>query len=121
MRKDQAGVTMIGWIVILAILGVFVLAAMRLVPIYAQKLEVHSMLDALQQDFDGENASAQKLRRALIDKYRAKDITAIKVDEFEILPVKGGHEVRAVYEHKTPFFADIGLYVTVNKTVMIRR
>lgn len=121
MRNDQAGMTMIGWIVVLAILGVFALAAMRLVPIYAQKLEVHSMLEALKQDFDGENASAQRLRRGLVDKYRAKDINAIKVDEIEIAAVKGGHEVRAYYEHKTPFFADLGLYVTVDKKVMIRR
>lgn len=121
MRRNEAGVTLIGWIIILAILGVFVLAAMRLIPIYSEKLEVHSMLDSLYQEYDGENATAQKLRRALIDKYRAKDIEIIGVDDIEITAVKGGHEVRAHYEHRTPFFADLGLYVAVDKTVMIRR
>lgn len=121
MRREQTGMTLIGWILVLAIIGIFALAAMKLVPIYAQKLEVHSMLEALKQDFDGENASAQRLRRGLVDKYRAKDIDAIKVGDIEITPVKEGHEVRAYYEHKTPFFADLGLYVIVDKKVTIRR
>lgn len=121
MQRNQRGLTLIGWVIVLAIMGVFVLAAMRLVPIYSQKLEVHSMLDSLYQEYDGENATAQKLRRALIDKYRAKDIDIIGVDDIEINVVKGGHEVRAHYNHMTPFFGDLGLYVAVDKKVTIRR
>ena len=121
MYRDQRGVTLIGWVVILAVIGFFAIFAMKLVPLYAQKLEVHSLLDALYADFDGENASPSKLRQGLNDKWRVKDINVIQVGDIEVKVVKGGHELRASYEHKTDFVGDIGLFVKVDKTVMIRR
>ena len=121
MYRNQRGVTLLGWVAILAVIGFFALFAMKLVPLYAQKLEVHSLLDAMQTDFDGENATPAELRRGLLDKWRAKDINIINVGDIEVKVVKGGHEVSAAYEHKTPFFADVGLFIKVDKTVMITR
>lgn len=121
MYRNQRGVTLIGWVVILAVIGFFAVFGMKLVPLYAQKLEVHSLLEAMQSDFDGENASPSKLRQALVDKWRVKDISVIEVGDIEIKAVKGGHEMRAAYEHKTDFVGDIGLFIKVDKTVMIRR
>ena len=121
MYRNQRGVTLIGWVVILAVIGFFAIFAMKLVPLYAQKLEVYSLLDAMHADFDGENASPTVLRQALVDKWRVKDINVIGVKDIEIKVVKGGHEVRANYEHKTDFVGDVGLFVKVDKTVMIKR
>ena len=121
MYRNQRGVTLIGWVAILAIIGFFAIFAMKLVPLYAEKLEVHSLLDAMYADFDGENASPSKLRRALQDKWVVKSINVITIGDIEIKAVQGGHELRAAYEHKTDFVGDIGLFVKVDKTVMIRR
>ena len=121
MYRNQRGVTLIGWVMILAVIGFFAIFAMKLVPLYTQKLEVHSLLDAMHADFDGENASPSKLRQALNDKWVVKSISIIQPGDIEIKVVKGGHELRASYEHKTDFVADLGLFVKVDKTVMIRR
>ena len=121
MYRSQRGVTLIGWVVILAIIGYFAIFAMRLVPLYAQKLEVVSLMDAMQNDFDGENATPSRLRQGIRDKFRNKDINVIGPNDIEIVAVKGGHELRATYEHKTDFFHDIGLFVKVDKRVVIER
>ena len=121
MRKTQNGMTLIGWAIILAILGVFALAAMRLIPIYSQKLEVYSLLDSLQQEFDGKKASVQTLKKSIQVKMQVKDISIIGHRDYEVTAVANGHQVRAHYEHKAPFLFDVGLFVTVDKTIEIRR
>ena len=121
MRNDEAGATLIGWVAILAVLGLFALAAMRLIPIYSQKLEVYSVLTSMHEEFDGQNASPQALRKALKTKFQVKDVDIIDHSDIEVTPVKGGTELRAYYEHKTPFVFDVGLYVTVDHKVLIRR
>lgn len=121
MYRHQRGVTLLGWVAILAVIGFFALFGMKLVPLYAQKLEVYSLLDALHADFDGENASPQVLRQAIVDKFRNKDIDVIGPKDITIESVKGGHQVTASYEHKTDFMYDIGLFLKVDKSVLVKR
>lgn len=121
MRHKQTGVTLVGWVIILAIVGVFALAAMRLIPIYAEKLEVHSLLTALEEEYDGQRVSAPTLRNAIKTKMQIKDISVIRHTDFEVTAIKNGYEVHIYYEHKAPFIADVGLFVTVDRKVEINR
>ena len=121
MRKSQSGVTLIGWVLILGVIGVFALAAMRLIPVYTQKLEVYSVLDAVQEQFDGNRPTGQALKEAIRVKMQIKDVEIIGHKDFEVTQIKNGYEVRARYEHKVPFMFDVGLFVVVDKKVEIRR
>lgn len=121
MRHKQTGVTLVGWVIILAIIGVFALAAMRLIPIYAEKLEVISLLTALEEEYDGKRVAGPTLRNAIKTKMQIKDISVIRHTDFEVIPVKNGYQVKVHYEHKAPFIADVGLFVTVDRMVEINR
>ncbi|MBT8144702.1 MAG: DUF4845 domain-containing protein [Gammaproteobacteria bacterium] len=121
MYAKQRGVTLLGWIAILAVIGFFAIFTMKLVPAYTQKLDVHSLMEALDNEFSGQNASPVQLRKAIVNKFQTKSYEIIDVKSFVITPVKGGHDITIAYEHPSDLFLDIGLVVKVNETVHIER
>ena len=53
--QRQQGVTFIGWIVILAIVGFFVLLGLRLGPVYLENFSVKQALASLENDPEAHN------------------------------------------------------------------
>ena len=56
-RDRQKGVTLIGWIVILAVIGVFVIATIQVGPAYLEYYKINSVLSSMNSEFDGRDAS----------------------------------------------------------------
>ena len=122
MRNRQTGVTMIGWLVIIAILGVFALATMRLVPVYMESLKVSSVLRSVKAEHDGTRPTSAAIRKSIQTRFDIESINVIKHNDVKITPgPNGSYNVRAKYEHKTPFIGNLGLFITVDYKVEISR
>lgn len=122
MRNKQSGVTMIGWLIIIIIFGVFALAAMRLVPVYMESLKVSSVLRSVKTEHDGNRPSSSDLRKSIKTRFNIESINVIDPGEVKITPgPNGAFILRAKYDHKTPYLGNLGLVVAVDHRVEIAR
>ncbi len=117
MRSKQRGVTLIGWLFLLAPMVVVGYAAVRLLPVYLNYMKVVRALSLVASDAAGNNDP--KSIRATIDKHfeidmvdypQSKDIKVTKAPG-------GGWDVEASYDDEAPLFANLSLHVTFDKVV----
>lgn len=120
MRK-QRGMTLIGMVFVAFIAGVFVLAALRLTPIYLEYMNVHSALNSMKQNLDGSNASPGQIRSALQNQFDIDNVQGLRARDITVERTPTGYNVRAAYEGRTQFIGNVHFLVEFDKSVEVVR
>lgn len=124
MLNEQRGVTFLGWCVILAIIGYFVLFTLRLFPLYNEKMIVNAAMESVASRPGVEKMSDTDvlknfLRTVQVGGAQRFDDRSIKqLAKIEKPKQKG--EVRKLtvaFEIRNKFFQDIDLVLNYNKSV----
>jgi len=120
-RHRQAGMTTLGLIILVAFVGTFAFAGIRLTPVYLNYMKVAGVISGVQQEFDGTNATRASIRSSISRRFDIESVSEISARDVKVTKVDGGHEVAATYAHKTPFVANISFVVDFDKRVIVRR
>ncbi len=120
MRGRQRGMTFIGLLCILALLGVIGYAGLRLVPIYLNYMNLSRSMDATASEFKGENTDPGGIRRSLEKHWQISDITAVDPKDVEIIKDEGGISLHVAYDDATPYIGNVSLTVHFDKTVKVQ-
>jgi len=120
-RQRQAGMTTLGLIILLAFVGIFAFALLRLTPVYLNYIKVVGVVDGVQKEFDGKGPTSAGVNRSIRRRFDIESVNVITARDVKVTTVDGGLEVSAVYDHKAPFMSNISFLVHFDKTVIIRR
>ena len=119
MKQRQRGMTFLGMVVILVILGAGLYAAIRLVPVYLEYTKVARALEQVRDEHAANDTSAQMIRSSLERRWDVEDIASIGWKEVGIQKTNEGFDLSAVYEVERPFIANVYLLTKFEKTVAI--
>lgn len=119
--RRQAGMTTLGLIILVAFVGLFAFAGIRLTPVYLNYMKVAGVITGVGEEFDGTNATAAQIRKSLRRRFDIEAVGQINAKDVAVKKVEGGYEVAAVYAHKTPFIANVFFQVEFDKRVLVRR
>ena len=119
--RREAGMTTIGLIVLVAFVGLFAFAGIRLTPVYLNYTKVLGVINGVQEEFDGTNPSRSALRDSISRRFDVESVGQISARDITVTSVDGGFEVRANYKHVTPFIANVSFSVEFDKSVLVRR
>ncbi len=119
MRARQRGATFIGMVVILAILGFGLYAGIRLTPLYFEYMAVARAMEQTAKENKGNPTSPPQLRTALDRRWTIEDIKSIQPKDIEIKRSGAGYTMRAAYEARAPFVANVSLLVDFDKSVLV--
>jgi hypothetical protein len=111
--------TLISWILVLGIAFLFGVATLRLVPVYLEYFKITSSLSSVQHEFSGQTVTVSELRKSLAKHFDIEDVRIIDKDDVKIERQGGGYMMRAQYDHRTPFIANVGFIVAFDKSVQI--
>jgi len=117
----QSGMTTLGLIILVAFLGIFAFAAIRLTPVYLNYLKVVGVVNGVSEEFDGQGANRNAIRTSISRRFDIESVSEFRAKDVKINAVDGGFEVVAVYSHKAPFVANVSFVVDFDKRVLIRR
>ena len=120
MRKQQQGMTMIGLLCILALVGVVVYAGIRLAPVYLNYLKVAKSLDGAAADVKGDNPDQRALMNALARQWEIQDIDVPDYKDVEITKDDDGTQMHIAYDQSVPYVANVSLSVHFDKTVKVQ-
>lgn len=121
LARRQAGMTTLGLVIVVAFIGVFAYAAIRLTPLYLNYMKVVGVVDGVVEEFDGQNATGAALRRSITRRFDVDSVGEIDYRDITVTAVDGGLEVSAIYDHTTPFISNISFTVHFEKTAIVRR
>ena len=121
LLRRQQGMTTMGVVILVAFVGIFAFAAIRLVPVYLNYMKVASVVSGVVQEFDGAGATSNMIRRSISNRFDIEMVSEIKSKDVTVTKVSGGYEVAAVYSHKAPFIANISFVVDFDERGLVRR
>ncbi|MGB5511858.1 MAG: DUF4845 domain-containing protein [Woeseiaceae bacterium] len=117
----QQGMTTMGVVILVAFLGIFAFAGIRLVPVYLNYMKVASIVSGVVQEFDGAGATSNMIRRSISNRFDIEMVSEIQSKDVTVTKVQNGYEVAAVYSHKAPFIANISFVVDFEERGLVRR
>lgn len=119
MRSRQAGVTFIGWIVLLIPIGIVALAGIKLFPLYMNQLKVSKSLEQVAAADHGGNISPQAVRVELEKRFDIEGVDQPALEDVAIEREGDAWVMIADYDARTSLFGNISLIVHFNKRVVL--
>jgi len=120
MLKRQQGMTMIGVLFVLALLGVIGYAGMRITPLYLNYLKVSRSMEATASEFKGDSVDQAALRRTLEKHWQIEDIDSVSAKDVEINKGDGGTSLHVAYDDSAPYIANLSLTMHFDKTATVQ-
>lgn len=110
--KKQAGMTLIGWVMVLAIIAFFATVVMRLLPMYQEYYSVLQIMDGMETELENNKLTKQQVMTLLARRFDTSYVFSVKKDNIELHRGKNNvHVTRIIldYEVRKPFMAQIDL------------
>ncbi len=117
----QHGMTTLGFIILAMLLSLLAFGVLRLTPMYLNYAKVVGVVDGAKSEFDGQKPTRSVIRSSISRRFDVDSVSALTAKDVAITQVEGGWQVSAIYDHTSPFIANISFTVHYDKTVLIRR
>ncbi len=119
--RRESGMTTVGLIILVAFVGLFAFAGLRLMPVYLNYIKVAGVINGVYKEFDGTNPSRSAIRSSISRRFDVESVSEITAREVTVISQDNGFEVRAKYVHVTPFIANVSFSVEFDKAALVRR
>ncbi|HET8940483.1 MAG TPA: DUF4845 domain-containing protein [Rudaea sp.] len=121
MLKTQRGLTLIGFALMLCVVGFFAYGAMKLIPVYTEYFGVMKSVKSLQTEPGIENMNIGDIRRKLepIFDVQYVDETNVPMSSVTLVTTGGQRSLRVAYDRDVPFLYNVDLLVHFENSVDI--
>ena len=120
MRQHQHGMTFLGLLCILAMVGIIGYAGVRLVPVYLNYMKIVRTMESTATEVKGENPNIEAMRTSFDRHWNIEDITVVAPKDIEIVRDDSGVSMHIAYDDIAPFIANVSLAVHFDKTVKVQ-
>ena len=101
-RGNQSGMSILGILCIMLMVGFFVMCAIRMTPPYLEYLSVKDIISRMAMEPEAPNESIADLRRKIANIFNTNQIYLLQPDEVEIYHKEGNMYIDANYEARLP-------------------
>lgn len=119
--RRQSGLTLIGFIIVLAVALFFIYAGMRVIPMYIEYHALVTSMNSLEEDPTAKSLSPQQIKRKLEDFLWVNYSTEnIQREHMRITRAQGGIKVRVAYEVRKPFLGNIDIVGHFDRSIILK-
>ncbi len=119
--QHQKGMTAMGIMIVLGLIGFFALLALRLAPMYLESSKVNSVFESLENEPGITKKSARDIRLLLYKRFNVNQIDQANVDPKNATITRDGGILKmgVAWERREPFFGEIFLVGVFDKNVEV--
>ncbi len=117
----QRGITLIGFVVVLAVVGFFAFMAMRLFPVYAEYYSVTQAMKAVQNEPGVASWEAPRVRDALYRHFQISYVDSVKAEHIKVTRQSTGKKLQIAYEVRRPLAYNLDFVAKFDHTVDLTR
>jgi hypothetical protein len=117
MNRQQRGMTLIGWIIVLGLIAFFSLLALRLVPIYLDIYRIKETLHSLPQEPYIAQKTSYEIKQMLERKLYINYVESVQAKDFTVTTKGKKTTVGIEHEFTTPFIGNVSLLVDYQDNV----
>jgi hypothetical protein len=120
MKRNQSGITLIGFIILLAVVGTFAYMGMKLVPMYTEFYSVKRSLADLAKEPGAGQMDSIKARKLFFRRMEMSYVESVKQENFKIVRNDQGMEITVDYEVRRPLIANLDVVGRFNAVQQMR-
>jgi hypothetical protein len=117
--RTQKGITLLGFVMILAIVGFFAFLIMRLFPVYSEYYGVVQAMKAIQVEPGIATKTPEQIKDLLDRKFYISYVTSVKKNNVKVTRKDGGYTLTVKYEVRGPLMYNLEYVATFDKTVTL--
>jgi hypothetical protein len=117
--EKQKGMTGLGWVIILLLIGFFILLGLKIIPAYMNNYKVTSVLESLKTDPELVGIGPGRVRKALLKRLDINMVSDLEPDDILIEKIGNALKVTVDYETRKSFTKDIDIVIYYNKSVEV--
>lgn len=102
IRSRQQGMSIPGMLVVAAMVGFFIMAAVRMVPHYAEYLSVREIITTIAQEHNPEEEDIADIRRRIATVFNTNQIYDLQPKDVEVYRKDGRTYIDSRYEVRVP-------------------
>jgi len=119
--KSQQGMTAIGVVSILALVGFVLMLTVKVLPSYLDHFKVSAALKGLTSDIRAKDAGEKKIKSLILKKLQVDDVEYLGSKDIVITKTSSGLNVRIQFENRVPMFSNIDAMVKFDESVDLPR
>jgi len=116
--RRQAGVTAIGWMIILGLMGFFVFLTLKMLPSYLDYFKVVSALESVEKKTA---SSPMEIRKHIGKQFDVSFVHAITPKQIKIKNMGQAFDVIAKYDDRVHLFANVDVVMSFENQVRVER
>ena len=124
LRKGQGGMTILGMLLMAAVVGFVGLIVMKLVPMYMESFKIDQALESLSQDSGILSDTKQEIRKKFIRRMDIEDVdrfTERNIRDYMTIEKEGNYVSIAIeYQGRAPLFGNLTLVADFEKEITVR-
>lgn len=121
MKRNQRGMTLIGFVIILAMVGVFIFMGMKLVPMYSEYYAVKQALNEIAKESDISEQDPGRIKDAFFKRLYISYAENVKNENVKIARKDAGYVMTVDYEVRRPLIANIDVVGHFNAEKVLNR
>jgi Tfp pilus assembly protein PilE len=120
MQQRQRGMTFLGILVLVVVVGAWVYAAIRLTPKYLEYMKIAATLEKVRDEHENNpGTTAFDLMKACERHFNIESVTVITEKDIEIKRDGSVFTMRAAYDDEIPLVGNVYFLVRFDKTVEV--
>jgi len=120
MQHRQRGMTMLGILVLVVVVGAWVYAGIRMAPKYLEFMRVASTLEQVRDEYDSNPGTTEfMLRKAVERRFDIEMVEVITSNDIDIKKDGAMFTMRAAYDDTVPLAGNVSFLLEFDKSVEI--
>src|SRR5688572_26033890 len=113
MQHRQRGMTMLGILVLVVVVGGWVYAGIRLLPKYLEYMRIASTLEKVRDEYDSNPGSTEFMLRKAVERH-------FDIEMVEVITAEGSEfTMRAYYDDTVPLAGNVSFLIEFDKSVIV--
>lgn len=118
-KNEQKGMTLLGYVIVLCVIGFFALLLVRVAPLYLEYRSVVTIVDAVADEATAEWTPAM-IRNTIQKRLDVNNIKRIDSRDFVVSRDRGGATLSIDYEARTGFIGNLSLLMEFEHSADLR-
>jgi hypothetical protein len=119
-KSRQGGLTLLGFIMVLAVVGIFAFVGMKLFPVYTEYYSVVTDMKGIQAEPGVASKSPAEIKRLLFRRFYVSYVESVKPENVTVTR-QNGYNLRVAYEVRKPLAYNLDFVAKFDKTVDLTR
>ena len=121
MKRAQKGITLVGFIMVLAVVGVFAYMGMKVVPMYLEFFAVKDAANGVAKESGITEMDASKVEDLFFRRLDVSYADSVKRDNVKVVRKDAGYVMTIEYEVRKPLIANLDVVGRFDLTPEIKR